>query len=53
MDTVERRRTCLYIGNAFWLLGIALMFAGWAQYAWAPIAWGGFALGYRAALTNR
>lgn len=47
---MRQRSNALWIGNGFWLMGCALIIAGFPQWAWVPIGCGGFALGYRCAL---
>jgi len=51
-ETERKRSNTLWIGNAFWLFGLALQFAGHPEWMWIPIGWGGFALGYRHALKS-
>lgn len=43
---------CLLYGNILWIFGLAVIFAGYPQWAWVPINMAGFAFGYRAAIKD-
>lgn len=49
-DAGRTQWSLFYVGSAFYLAGIGMIIGGFAQWAWMPISWGGFAFGYRAAL---